>query len=68
MAWVDIDKIINKDFGLSKEEIELKKEMEMIPGFNKSKEMEGRNVKGEKTRKANKKTTRCTRYPRLSKI
>ncbi|HGM3508359.1 TPA: hypothetical protein ACKOR7_002951 [Clostridioides difficile] len=56
MAWVDIDKIINKDFGLSKEEIELKKEME------------GRNVKGEKTRKANKKTTRCTRYPRLFKI
>lgn len=42
--------------------------MEIIPRFNKSKEMGGRNVKGEKTRKANKKATRCTRHPRLSKI
>ncbi|WP_159067222.1 hypothetical protein [Clostridioides difficile] len=68
MAWVDIDKIINKEFKLSEDEMELKREMELIPNFDKHEKKEGSIIRLEKTCKTNKKTARCTRYPGLFKI
>ncbi|HBG5738981.1 TPA: hypothetical protein ACVT6Z_001261 [Clostridioides difficile] len=62
MAWVDIDKIINKEFKLSEDE------MELIPNFDKHEKKEGSIIRLEKTCKTNKKTARCTRYPGLFKI
>ncbi|SJO78107.1 hypothetical protein [Clostridioides difficile] len=48
MEWVDISRIIDKEYKLSKDEKELKKEMEKIPNFDHDYSIKFEKLKGVK--------------------